>query len=82
MKLYSQLPSLDFHGMDTVYAKILILEFIEDQIKMKNKEFVIIHGIGTGKIRKTTIEVLKHHKMVENYKTDYFNPGCTVVSLR
>lgn len=82
MKLYSRMPSLDLHEMDRVYARILIEEFIQDQIHMKNKEFLIIHGIGTGVLRKETQEVLKRNPYVEEYKIDYFNPGCTIVKLR
>ncbi len=82
MKLYSRMPSLDLHGLDRVYAKILIEEFINDQVRMKNKEFVIIHGIGSGILRKTTQEVLRYHHSVREYKIDFFNPGCTLVKLK
>lgn len=82
MRLYSNLPSLDLHGVDTVYAKILIQEFIEDQVKMKNKQAVIIHGIGTGKVRKATADALKTNRWVEEYKLDCFNEGCTIVKIK
>lgn len=80
--LYDNLPSLDLHGIDRDYAKILINDFINDNYKIKNKRVIIIHGIGTGIIRKTTQEVLKNNKLVENYKIDNFNPGMTVVDIR
>lgn len=82
MRLYSHLPSLDLHGMDQKYAEIMILEFISDQKKMKNKEFILIHGIGSGILRRKTQEVLAHHREVENFKIDNFNPGCTIVKLK
>jgi len=82
MRLYSYLPSLDLHGMDTVIAKLLIEEFICDQKKLKNKECLIIHGIGTGALRKITCETLKHHPLVLEAKLDCFNPGCTIVKLK
>lgn len=82
MKLYNYLPSIDLHGCDTAYAKILIEEFIEDQKIMKNKECLIIHGIGTGTLRKVTAQTLKSHHLVEEYKVDNFNPGCTIVKLK
>lgn len=81
MMLYSNLPTLDLHGIDRDYARILINEFIEDNYNIKNTKVVIIHGIGTGIIRKTTGEVLKKNKLVENYKIDIFNPGMTVVTI-
>ena len=79
--LYSNLPTLDLHGLDRDYAKILINEFINDNYKIKNQKVVIIHGIGKGIIRKITQETLKKNKLVEEYKIDIFNPGMTVVSI-
>ena len=80
--LYSNLPTLDLHGIDRDYARILINDFIRDNYEIKNNKVIIIHGIGTGIIRKTTQEVLKKNKLVEDYKIDNFNPGMTVVSIR
>ena len=81
MITYSNLPSLDLHGIDRDYAKILINDFIKDNYNIKNTRVIIIHGIGTGIIRKTTQETLKTNKLVEEYKIDNFNPGMTVVTL-
>ena len=80
--LYSNLESLDLHGIDRDYAKILINDFINDNYNIKNTKVIIIHGIGMGIIRKTTQETLKKNKLVETYKIDNFNPGITVVSIR
>lgn len=79
--LYSNLESLDLHGLDREYASILINDFIRDNYNIKNTKVVIIHGIGEGILRKTTTEVLKKNKYVEEFKIDNFNPGMTVVSL-
>ena len=78
----SNLPSIDLHGVDRDYARILINDFIYDNYRLKNERIVIIHGIGTGIIRKTTHEVLKRNKYVQEYKTDYFNDGMTIVTLK
>lgn len=82
MMLYDNLESLDLHGIDRDYARILINDFIRDNYNIKNTKVVIIHGIGTGIIRKTTTETLKRNKLVEEYKIDNFNPGMTVVTIR
>ncbi len=82
MMLYSNLPTLDLHGYDRDYARILILEFLEDQHKMKNKKIIIVHGIGTGILRKMTQNTLKKHPYVLEYKIDNFNDGMTVVTLK
>ena len=47
------LPSLDLHGYDSDYAKIKINEFIKDNYIMGNENIVIVHGIGTGVIKRT-----------------------------
>ena len=80
--LYNHLPTLDLHGMDREYAKLLINEFIQDQYAMKNQKVIIIHGNGTGILKKTTQETLKKNKIVEKYKIDNFNCGQTIVLLR
>lgn len=81
MTLYSNIPSLDLHGIDREYARILINEFIEDNYKIKNTKVIIIHGIGTGIIRKTTQDVLSKNKYVKEFKIDNFNPGTTIVEI-
>lgn len=78
----SRLPSIDLHGIDREYARILINDFILDNYQMRNEKIAIIHGVGTGIIRKTTHDVLKRNKFVQEYKTDYFNAGMTVVVLK
>lgn len=79
--LYDNLPSLDLHGIDRDYARILINDFIRDNYNIKNEKVIIIHGIGTGIIRKTTQEVLKKNKLIKEFKIDNFNPGITIVSI-
>ncbi len=78
----SKYPELDLHGYDRDYARISINDFIEDNYKQKKDVVIIIHGIGTGIIRKTTQETLKRNKFVESYKIDNFNSGMTYVKLK
>ncbi len=80
--LYSNLPSIDLHGLDREYSRILINDFIYDNYKIKNDKIIIIHGNGTGILKKTTQEVLRKNPYVINYKIDNFNSGMTIVSLR
>ena len=82
IELYSNLPTLDLHGIDRDYARILINDFIFDNYNIKNQKVVIIHGIGTGIIRKTTSETLRKNKYVEEYKINNFNVGETLVTIR
>lgn len=82
LSLYSNLPTLDLHGLDREYARILINDFINDYYKIGDSKVIIVHGIGTGILRKTTQEVLRRNKKVENYRIDPFNPGTTVVEIK
>ena len=82
MMLLSNTPKLDVHGLDRDYAKMLIEEFISDNYKMKNYQVLIVHGNGTGTLRKTTQETLRQNKYVEEYKIDNFNSGCTIVRIK
>ena len=76
------LPSIDLHGFDSEYAKIKINEFIHDNYIMGNTNVVIVHGIGSGIIRKTTNDTLSKNKLVLDYKIYSGNVGCTIVEIR
>ncbi len=78
----NNLPKLDLHGFDRNSARLAINDFINDNHIMKNELLLIIHGIGTGIIKKETHQTLKQHPLVVDYKTDYFNEGCTIVQIK
>ena len=82
IELYSNLPTLDLHGLDSDYARILINDFINDNYNLKNRQVVIVHGHGTGILKKTTQKTLKINKLVDSYKIDNFNSGKTIVKLK
>ena len=81
MTLYNNLPSLDLHGEDREYARIVINDFIRDHYQIQSEKIIIIHGIGTGILRKTTQDTLRKNKLVKSYRIDFFNPGTTIVEL-
>ncbi len=80
--ILSSYPSIDLHGMDRIYAIFKVKEFIDDSYKLKQKHIVIIHGIGKNILSKTVSDYLKKDKRVLEYKLDYMNPGCTLVTLK
>lgn len=82
MMLYNNLPTIDLHGYDRDYARIQINDFIEDNYRQKIEKVIIVHGIGTGILRKTTQETLKKNKLVKAYKLDNFNSGTTIVEIK
>ena len=56
--------------------------YINDLIRLREKEGVIVHGIGTGVLRKEVSEYLRHDRRVLEYKLDFMNPGCTIIKLK
>lgn len=79
---YDNLPKLDLHGEERNVSRTLINQFISDNIILGSEKILIIHGIGTGIIKKVTHDILKHDKRVLKYYLSYNNPGCTVVELK
>lgn len=78
----SILPCIDLHGLDRITAIIKTKEFIEDNIKLKNYDLVVIHGKGTGILKKAVHEYLKTEKRVLEYKTDNINDGVTIIKIK
>lgn len=76
------LPKLDLHGLDRDTARVLINDFINDNIKMKKEIINIVHGHGSGILRETTHETLRKNKSVIEFKTFYNNDGCTIVKIK
>lgn len=76
------LPSIDLHGFDESYARVKINEFINDNKIMKNDVVVIIHGLGSGIIKKVTHDTLKKNKDVIDYRLFYNNTGVTIVKIK
>lgn len=80
--ILSSYPSIDLHGMDREYAVFKVREFIDDCYKLKYEKIVIIHGVGTGILKDTVRSYLQKEKRVLEYKLDFMNPGCTLVTLK
>ena len=75
------LPKLDLHGEDRVNAIIKLDEFINENLILRNKNIVVIHGIGTGILKNTVHDYLKKDKRVKEYKLS-INNGQTIISLK
>ena len=76
------LPSIDLHGFDRYTARVKALEFINDNIKMKNDIVCIVHGIGSGIVKNEIHNTLKKNKNVIEHKLFYNNVGCTIIKLK
>ncbi len=75
-------PKLDLHGYDRDTARVATDDFVKDNYIMGNEIFVIIHGIGSGILKDEVHLTLKRNPFVVDYKTDYYNIGCTLVQIR
>ncbi len=78
----SNLPHIDLHGYDRDSARVAINDFINESIKLKNKEIIIIHGIGSGVLKNATSNTLERNKNVAEYAICYNNVGSTIVRLK
>lgn len=78
----NSLPSIDLHGLDRDTARVKTIEFIKDNIKLRNDIICIVHGIGSGIVKNEIHNTLKRHKDVIEYKLFYNNVGSTIVKLR
>lgn len=79
---YNSLPSIDLHGFDRDSARVIINDFVNDNLKQKNEYFVIIHGNGSGILKNTTKNTLLKNKYVIDFKLIYNNTGSTIVRIK
>ena len=76
---------LDIRGKKPEEADFEILKFIDDSYMTGQQRAEILHGKGTGVLKKTVKEILDKHEKVKNY---YFAPiefggdGITIVELK
>jgi DNA mismatch repair protein MutS2 len=75
-------PKLDLHGYDRDAAFMLVNDFINDNIIMKKNILVIVHGIGSGILKKATHAALSKNRYVIAYKLFNYNVGCTIVEIK
>lgn len=73
------LPHLDIHGETSATCVAVINSFIKDNIHLKNKKFIIVHGKGSGVLKKATHELLKKNKNIKKYYIDGMNDGQTII---
>ncbi len=74
-------PKIDIHGETSMTCVAVINSFINDNIKLKNENIIIIHGKGTGILKNATYEVLKNNKNVIGFHIDPWNEGQTIIKL-
>ena len=75
-------PKIDVHGETTETVVFVVQDLIKDNYKMKNKYIVVIHGKGSGALKRKVHEILKQDKLVANFELDAMNVGQTLIELK
>ncbi|WP_378955857.1 endonuclease MutS2 [Pelosinus sp. sgz500959] len=76
---------IDIRGMMVDEAEILLGKYIDDAILAGLNKIIVIHGKGTGALRKGVRAYLKHHHYVRDISIGELNEGgdgATIVQLR
>ena len=72
---------IDIRGMMVDEAEIIIGKFLDDAVMAGLSQVLIIHGKGTGALRKGVHNYLKRHKSVLSYQFADINEGGTGATL-
>jgi DNA mismatch repair protein MutS2 len=75
------LPSLNQVGLRVDEALPLVDRLIDQAVLHGQDKVDIIHGVGTGRLKRAVWDHLKHHTLVKDLHADD-NPGVTVVDLK
>ena len=72
---------VDIRGMMVDEAEVVLGKFIDDSIMAGLSQVLIIHGKGTGALRKGVHEYLKHHRNVAGFNFADMSEGGTGATL-
>ena len=76
---------LDIRGYETLEAESVVENYIDSAVMAKLGTVTIIHGKGTGVLRKAVHEMLKRNKAVKSFRLGRYGEGeagVTVVELK
>lgn len=76
---------LDIRGMESLEAESVVESYIDSAVMARLETVTIIHGKGTGALRKAVHALLKRNKSVKSFRLGAFGEGeagVTVVELR
>ena len=87
MQLRSSAPTeLDIRGLETLEAESVVENFLSSAVMAHLQTVTIIHGKGTGALRKTVHDVLRRSKrVVKDFRLGVYGEGengVTVVTLK
>ena len=76
---------LDIRGMETLEAESVVEGFLSAAVMGKLETVTIIHGKGTGALRKAVHDILRRSKAVKSFRLGVYGEGesgVTVVTMR
>ena len=76
---------LDIRGYETLEAESVVENYIDSAVMAKLGTVTIIHGKGTGALRKAVHEMLKRNKAVKSFRLGRYGEGeagVTIVELK
>ena len=81
LKLSMVEPEIDLRGMDSMEAIYSTDKYLDEAYVAGLKEVIVIHGKGTGVLRKSINDMLKRHPQVKNYRLGEYGEGGTGVTV-
>ena len=76
---------LDIRGLETLEAEGVVENFLSAAVMGHLDTVTIIHGKGTGALRKAVHDILRRNKAVKDYRLGVYGEGesgVTVVTLK
>ena len=76
---------LDIRGYETLEAESVVENYLDAAVMAKLETVTIIHGKGTGALRKAVHEILRRSKAVKSFRLGRYGEGeagVTVVELK
>ena len=76
---------LDIRGLETLEAESVVENYLDSALRSKLGTVTIIHGKGTGALRKAVWEMLRRNKNVKSFRMGRYGEGeagVTVVELK
>ena len=76
---------LDIRGMETLEAESVVENFLSAAVMGRLDTVTIIHGKGTGALRKAVLDILRRNKAVKSFRLGVYGEGesgVTVVTMK
>lgn len=74
-------PSIDLRGMDSEEARYTADKYLDDAYVAGRGEVTLVHGKGTGVLRKAINDMLKKHPHVKSHRLGEYGEGGTGVTV-